>query len=50
VLPWFCIGGINRKNVGQVRQAGARAVVAVSDVLCAADPAAAVWELKIAME
>jgi thiamine-phosphate pyrophosphorylase len=49
-LPWFCIGGINRKNVGLVRAAGARAVVAVSNVLLDDDPAGAVQELKAAME
>jgi thiamine-phosphate pyrophosphorylase len=49
-LPWFCIGGINRTNVALVRAAGARAVVAVSDVLCAADPEAAARALREAME
>jgi thiamine-phosphate pyrophosphorylase len=49
-LPWFCIGGINRRNVGEVRAAGGRAVVAVSDVLCATDPQAATRELRKAME
>ncbi len=32
-LPFYCIGGINRKNVAQVITAGARRVVSVSDVL-----------------
>ena len=32
-LPFFCIGGINRDNAGEVRAAGAFGVVAVSDVL-----------------
>jgi thiamine-phosphate pyrophosphorylase len=49
-LPWFCIGGIHRGNVAQTRVAGARAVVAVSEVLCASDPAAVVRELRLAME
>jgi thiamine-phosphate pyrophosphorylase len=49
-LPWFCIGGINRGNVAQVKAAGARAVVAVSEVLCAADPEAATRALREAME
>ena len=48
-LPWFCIGGINRKNVAQVRAAGGRAVVAVSEVLCDTDPARVVRELTTAM-
>lgn len=43
-LPWYCIGGINRSNHNQVKAAGARGVVAVSDVLCADDTAAAVRE------
>lgn len=32
-LPFFCIGGINRANLDQVLDAGARGVVAVSDPL-----------------
>jgi len=48
--PWFCIGGINRQNVTQVRAAGGRAVVAVSEVLRAVDPVATVCELRAAME
>lgn len=44
-LPWYCIGGVNRKNCDQVRISGAPGVVAVSDVLCPADTAAAVREL-----
>ncbi len=49
-LPWFCIGGINRRNVAEVRAAGGRAVVAVSEVLCAPDPAGVVHELRAAMD
>lgn len=49
-LPWFCIGGINRKNVDQVLKAGARAVVVVSDVLTAEDTAQAVRTLIRAVE
>jgi len=41
-IPFFCIGGINRTNLSQVRAAGAQGVVAVSDVLNDADTAAAV--------
>jgi len=41
-LPWFCIGGINLQNAPQVRVAGARALVAVSEVLLAQNPAAMV--------
>lgn len=45
-MPFFCIGGINRGNVAQVVAAGGRRVVAVSDVLCDRDPAAAVREIR----
>jgi len=48
--PWFCIGGINQSNVADVRAAGARAVVAVSTVLLAADPETVVRELRRTME
>ncbi len=48
-LPWFCIGGINRKNIGQVLEAGAKAIVVVSDVLTAKDTAQAVRTLIKAM-
>lgn len=43
--PFFCIGGINRGNVSAVIAAGARRVVAVSDILCDPDPAGAVREM-----
>ncbi|MBD5778384.1 thiamine phosphate synthase [Pelagicoccus sp. NFK12] len=43
-LPFFCIGGINRRNIEQVIAAGASRIVTVSDVLCSADTAAAVRE------
>ena len=45
-VPFFCIGGINRGNVAQVVAAGGRRVVAVSDILCDHDPAAAVREMR----
>lgn len=41
-LPFFCIGGINRSNIPQVRSAGGRRIVTVADVLCDADTQAAV--------
>jgi thiamine-phosphate pyrophosphorylase len=44
-IPFFCIGGITRNNIGQVLQAGARNIVIVSDILQAADPQAAVREV-----
>jgi thiamine-phosphate pyrophosphorylase len=43
-LPFFCIGGINRSNLAQVRAAGASGVVAVSDVLLDKDTAQAVCQ------
>lgn len=45
-LPFFCIGGITRKNVSLVKAAGARGVVIVSDILTAADSQRAVEEIK----
>ena len=48
-LPWFCIGGITRKNAAQVFAAGAKAVVSVSDVLLAEDPAQAVRDIIAAL-
>jgi len=44
--PLFCIGGINRQNAPDIKAAGAQRLVAVSDVLCAADIAEAVREFK----
>ncbi|MGJ8658138.1 MAG: thiamine phosphate synthase [Akkermansiaceae bacterium] len=32
-IPAFCIGGITRKNIGTVAQAGAKRIVIVSDLL-----------------
>ena len=43
-IPAFCIGGIKRANLHQVLAAGARRVVIVSDLLTAADVAAATRE------
>ncbi len=48
-LPLFCIGGINRQNVGSVCKAGAERIVVVSDVLHCNEPAVAVRELKAAL-
>jgi thiamine-phosphate pyrophosphorylase len=44
-LPFFCIGGINRRTAAQAIGAGATRLCAVSDVLCAEDPAAVAREL-----
>ncbi len=43
-IPFFCIGGIDRDNIREVVAAGATRIVGVSDVLQAADTAAAVRE------
>lgn len=48
-LPLFVIGGITRANVATVAAAGLRRIVVVSDVLRAADPAAAIRELRGAL-
>lgn len=45
-LPFFCIGGITRKNVSQVKATGAKRVVIVSDVLSAPDSGRAVREVQ----
>lgn len=45
-LPWFCIGGIKHANLREVLAAGATRVVVVSEVLCAADPAALIREFR----
>ncbi|GAB3530107.1 thiamine phosphate synthase [Arthrobacter monumenti] len=47
--PWFAIGGIDRTNVGEVVDAGARRIVVVRAVAEADDPAAAARELKDAL-
>jgi thiamine-phosphate pyrophosphorylase len=44
-IPAFCIGGINRSNLTQVLDAGARRVVIVSDLLTAPDIRAATSEV-----
>lgn len=45
-LPWFAIGGIDRYNLDEVLDAGARRIVVVRAITEAADPAAAAAELK----
>lgn len=44
-IPFFCIGGINRRNVNQVLAAGARGIVSVSDPLEAEESDKAAREL-----
>ncbi|MBK8475251.1 MAG: thiamine phosphate synthase [Opitutaceae bacterium] len=48
-LPWFCIGGIKRTTLSSVLAAGGSRVVVVSEVLCAADPAAVIREYHAAL-
>ena len=45
-LPWFCIGGIKLKNLRQVIEAGAPAVVVVSEILQATDPVALIRDYQ----
>lgn len=47
-LPWFCIGGVKRDNASQVIEAGAQALVAVSDLLLADDTVSATRTLRTA--
>lgn len=44
-LPWFAIGGINLTTARQVKKAGAKRIVAVSDVLKPDDTAQAIRDL-----
>jgi thiamine-phosphate pyrophosphorylase len=45
-IPIFCIGGVKRSNLNQVRAAGAKRVCIVSDLLLAEDIAAQTREVK----
>lgn len=49
-LPFFCIGGINRRTLPQVMAAGGRRVVVVSDILRDPDPAAALRALRATLD
>ena len=48
-IPAFCIGGIKRDNLAEVRAAGARRVVIVSDLLTDPDPEAAAGEVAASL-
>ena len=48
-LPFFCIGGVNRRTLPDVIEAGGRRAVVVSDVLRADDTAGAVREMRQAL-
>jgi thiamine-phosphate pyrophosphorylase len=45
-LPWFAIGGIDRSNLPEVLEAGARRIVVVRAITEAPDPAAAAAQLR----
>jgi thiamine-phosphate pyrophosphorylase len=45
-LPWFAIGGINLRNLPEVRAAGAERICAVSAILNTPDPAQACREFR----
>ena len=45
-LPWFAIGGIDRGNVGEVRDAGARRIVVVRAIADAEEPEEAARALR----
>jgi thiamine-phosphate pyrophosphorylase len=47
--PWFAIGGIDPRNVGEVAAAGASRVVVVRAIRDAPDPAAAARALRAAL-
>jgi len=49
-IPWFAIGGIDARNVGEVRAAGARRVVVVRAIRDAGDPEGAARTLRAALD
>jgi thiamine-phosphate pyrophosphorylase len=49
-LPWFAIGGIDRDNVAEVVDAGARRIVVVRAIAEAPDPADAAARLRAALD
>jgi len=48
--PWFAIGGIDLRSIGEVAAAGARRAVVVRAIRDAADPRAAAAELRAALD
>ncbi|MEN3283585.1 MAG: thiamine-phosphate pyrophosphorylase [Solirubrobacteraceae bacterium] len=48
-IPWFAIGGIDAKTVGDVATAGARRIVVVRALTDAADPEAVARDLRARM-
>jgi len=49
-VPWFAIGGLDGRNVGDAVAAGARRVVVVRAITEAADPVGSVRELRAALD
>ena len=49
-IPWFAIGGINRRTVDQVLEAGARRICVVSDILNSPDIAGVCREYRRRLE
>jgi thiamine-phosphate pyrophosphorylase len=49
-MPWFAIGGIDVRNVGQVVAAGAGRIVVVRAIRDAADPEQAARKLRAALD
>jgi thiamine-phosphate pyrophosphorylase len=45
-IPWFAIGGINLLNIGEVLEAGATRICAVTAILDAPDPAEACRQFR----
>lgn len=48
--PWFAVGGIDERRVGEVLEAGARRIVVVRAITEAADPGAAAQRLSAALD
>lgn len=48
--PWFAVGGIDERRVGEVLEAGARRIVVVRAITEAADPGAAAERLSAALD
>ena len=49
-VPWFAIGGLDARNVGNVIAAGAQRVVVVRAITEASDPVSAARELRAALD
>lgn len=48
--PWFAVGGIDERRIGEVLEAGARRIVVVRAITEAADPGAAAERLSAALD